>query len=132
MVTWSSVNLNLLADVQVNFISFSAIKIPFSKRSFLKLFIDVRVVPARLLILVWQTATFLLDLQCTQVFYLLVENALKVLNNQQYLIMYLNVTVQQILIIWYSSLCCKQVKRDEPHLKNHLIVSIKAIWFRNF
>ena len=47
----------------------------------------------KLLIMVKHTATFLLELQSTWVFLILLESVLNVLNNQQCLTIYLNVTV---------------------------------------
>ena len=53
------------------------------------LFTDTRVVTAGLL-----SAIFLLELQSILVYIFSLESVLKVSNNQQYLITYLNVTVQ--------------------------------------
>ena len=48
-LTWVSVNFKSFSDHHVNLIRFSSIKVNFSNRSFLKLFIDIRAVTARLL-----------------------------------------------------------------------------------
>ena len=64
------------------------------KRSAMALFTDTRVVTAGLLIMVKHSAIFLLELQSILVYLFSLESVLKVSNNQQYLITYLNVTVQ--------------------------------------
>ena len=64
-------------------------QLPFRKRSAMALFTDTRVVTAGLL-----SAIFLLELQSILVYIFSLESVLKVSNNQQYLITYLNVTVQ--------------------------------------
>ena len=69
-------------------------QLPFRKRSAMALFTDTRVVTAGLLIMVKHSAIFILELQSILVYLFSLESVLKVSNNQQYLITYLNITVQ--------------------------------------